>query len=84
MQDLNEKVEFIISSSDGQKFVAGMAIRDDTGTPTDYRFKYELAPPELQSFIDLHECAHHQIGDVGRPHPPRDSSEQLINESIVD
>ena len=82
--NLTENVEFINSASDRQKFAAGMARRDAEGTPTVYRFNYQFAPSELQSFIDLHECAHHQVGDVDQPHPPRNSSEHLMNESIAD
>ncbi len=45
---------------------------------------YAATPPEFQSFMDRHECAHHQTGDVDRPHPPRNSAEHLMNESISD
>ena len=79
-----EKVAFISSSPDSQRFAAGMARREGDGMPVVYRFNYELAPPELQVFIDFHECAHHQVGDVDRPHPPRNSAENLMNESIAD
>ena len=61
-----------------------MAKRDDTGTPIVYRFAYQHSPKPLQQFIDLHECAHHQTGDVDLPHPPRNSSEHMMNESIAD
>ena len=30
------------------------------------------------------ECAHHQLGHVDQPHPPRNSFEHLMNESIAD
>ena len=49
-----------------------------------YRLSYELAPPELPDFRDFHEWAHHQVGDVDQPHPPRNSAEHLMNESIAD
>jgi len=61
-----------------------MAIRDRDGKPVVYRSNYAASPPEFQSFVDRHECAHHQTGDVDRPHPPRNSSEHLMNESISD
>ena len=82
--NLSEKVEFKSRTSDRQKFAAGMARRDVDGTPTVYRFNYQFASSVLQSFIDLHECAHHQLGDLDQPHPPRNSSEHLMNESIAD
>ncbi len=63
---------------------AGMAIRDRTGKPVVFRSNYTATPPEFQSFIDRHECAHHQTGDVDRPHPPRNGPEHLMNESISD
>jgi hypothetical protein len=34
--------------------------------------------------MDLHECAHHQTGDVDLPHPPRNSPDHMMNESIAD
>ena len=45
---------------------------------------YQLASAAFQMFIDRHECAHHQTGDVDRPHPPMNSPEHLMNESIAD
>ena len=61
-----------------------MARRDGVGMPVVYRLNYELAPPELQGFIDFHECARHQEGDVDQPHPPRNSAEHLMNKRIAD
>ena len=75
---------FINGNSDKQKPAAGMAKRDENGQPIVVRFNYESAPVELQQFIDFHECAHHQVGDIDRPHPPRNSYEHLMNESIAD
>ena len=65
-------------------FPAGVAKKDINGLPVIYRFNYQKAPKSLQIFIDFHECAHHQIGDIDRPHPPRNSYEHLMNESIAD
>lgn len=48
------------------------------------RMNYAFSPKEFQNFIDRHECAHHQLGDIDRPHPPRNSPEHLMNESIAD
>ena len=75
---------FINGNSDKQKPAAGMAKRDENGQPIVVRFNYDSAPVELQQFIDFHECAHHQVGDIDRPHPPRNSYEHLMNESIAD
>ena len=63
---------------------AGMAKRDEERNPVVYRFNYKNSPKPLQHFIDLHECAHHQTGDVDLPHPPRNRPEHMMNESIAD
>ena len=84
LNNLGETVIFINGKSDGQKFAAGMAKKDENGQPIVVRFDYESAPVEIQQFIDFHECAHHQVGDIDRPHPPRNSYEHLMNESIAD
>ena len=84
LNNLGETVIFINGKSDGQKFAAGMAKKDENGQPIVVRFNYENAPVEIQQFIDFHECAHHQVGDVDRPHPPRNSYKHLMNESIAD
>jgi len=79
-----EAVRFIESSRGRAGVAAGMAIRDGSGNPVIFRSNYAATPPEFQSFIDRHECAHHQTGDVDRPVPPRNSAEHLMNESISD
>ena len=84
MNNRGETVRFIESNRGRPSIAAGMAIRDDRGEPVVFRSNYAATPPEFQSFIDRHECAHHQIGDVDRPHPPRNSAEHLMNESIAD
>ena len=84
LNNFGEAVVFINGNSDRQKPAAGMAKRDENGQPIVVRFNYESAPVELQQFIDFHECAHHQVGDIDRPHPPRNSYEHLMNESIAD
>ena len=84
LNNLGEAVVFINGNSDRQKPAAGMDKRDEKGQPIVVRFNYENAPIELQQFIDFHECAHHQVGDIDRPHPPRNSYEHLMNESIAD
>ena len=79
-----ENVRFIESRRGRSDIAAGMAIRDGNGEPVILRMNYSATPPELQRFIDRHECAHHQTGDVDRPHPPRNSPRHLMNESISD
>ena len=79
-----ETVRFIESSRGRSDIAAGMAIRDGSGSPVIFRSNYDAAPPVFQSFIDRHECAHHQTGDVDRPPPPRNSADYLMNESISD
>jgi hypothetical protein len=79
-----EIVRFVDIESQEGKVAAGMARRDAAGEPIVIRSNYSAAPEAYQRFIDLHECAHHQTGDVDRPHPPRNSPEHLMNESISD
>ena len=82
--NLGEKVLFKDVNNGRAKSAAGMAKRDETGTPIVYRFAYQHSPKPFQQFIDFHECAHHQTGDVDLPHPPRNSPEHMMNESIAD
>ena len=82
--NLGEKVLFRDVDNGRAKSAAGMAKRNESGTPIVYRFAYQHSPKPLQQFIDLHECAHHQTGDVDLPHPPRNSPEHMMNESIAD
>jgi len=79
-----ETVQFEKNSSQKAAFSAGMAKRNKKGVPTVYRFSYKKSPKAIQRFIDLHECAHHQTGDVDRPLPPQNSPLQMMNESIAD
>jgi hypothetical protein len=79
-----EPVRFENQLSSKSKSAAGMARRDDKGVPVIYRFAYAKSPQSLQKFIDRHECAHHQTGDIDRPHPPRNSPDHMMNESIAD
>ncbi|MGI9372742.1 MAG: hypothetical protein ACR2OJ_09620 [Hyphomicrobiales bacterium] len=82
--NLGEQVEFMTSARGRSGIAAGMAVRNQEGKPVVYRSNFKSAPPEYQSFIDRHECAHHQTGDVDRPHPPRNGPEHLMNESVSD
>ena len=82
--NLGEKVLFKDVDNEGATSAAGMSKRNETGTPIVYRFAYQHSPKPLQQFIDLHECAHHQTGDVDLPHPQRNSPEHMMNESIAD
>ena len=66
------------------KLAAGMANRDTDGNPVIYRMNYGKATPAFQRFVDFHECAHHQVGHIDQPHPPRNSFEHLMNESVAD
>ncbi|NNE24791.1 MAG: hypothetical protein HKN11_19505 [Rhizobiales bacterium] len=79
-----ETVQFIDRSTANAGTAAGMANRDSSGTPIVVRSNFAATTPAYQSFIDRHECAHHQSGDVDRPHPPRNSPEHLMNEAISD
>ena len=79
-----EQVQFTTTDRGRPGLAAGMAIRDANGKPVVMRSNFASAPLEFQQFIDRHECAHHQTGDVDRPHPPRNGPEHLWNESISD
>ena len=79
-----EAVRFIDGKGGRAGVAAGMARRNESGEPIVVRLNFSAIPPAFQSFIDLHECAHHQTGDVDRPHPPRNGPEHLMNESISD
>jgi len=82
--NLGEKVNFLQKNNPNSEVTAGMAIRGPDRKPIVYRFNYEKSPPEFQIFVDYHECAHHQTGHVDQPHPPINSYEHLMNESIAD
>lgn len=84
INNLGETVQFVSRTTNQGRFAAGMANRDADGKPVIYRMNYEKADPAFQRFVDYHECAHHQVGHVDRPHPPRNSYEHLMNESIAD
>ena len=79
-----EPVSFISRSGLQGQVAAGMAKRDTDGNPVIYRMNYDKATPAFQRFVDFHECAHHQVGHIDQPHPPRNSFEHLMNESIAD
>jgi len=79
-----EQVQFSTTDRGRPGLAAGMAIRDGSGKPVVIRSNFSAAPREFQQFIDRHECAHHQTGDVDRPVPPRNGPEYLRNESISD
>ena len=79
-----ELVSFISRSGLQGQVAAGMANRDIDGNPVIYRMNYDKATPAFQRFVDFHECAHHQVGHIDQPHPPRNSFEHLMNESIAD
>ena len=79
----NESVHFQNLSSMSGHFSAGVA-KIKNGEPIIYRFNYEKSPKAFQIFIDFHECAHHQTGDLDQPHPPQNSLEHMMKESIAD
>jgi len=63
---------------------AGVAKKDINGLPVIYRFNYQKAPKSLQMFIDFHECAHHQTGDLEKKPPQQNSFEYMMKESVAD
>lgn len=84
INNLGETVKFKNQNAKSANIASGMAKRDEAGEPVVYRFAYQNSPHALQRFIDFHECAHHQTGDVDLPHPPRNSPDHMMNESIAD
>ena len=84
VNNLGETILFSLRSGSQGGVAAGMANRDTDGRPVIFRMNYENATPAFQRFIDYHECAHHQVGHVDQPHPPRNSYAHLMNESIAD
>jgi len=84
VNNLGETILFSLQSGSQGDVAAGMANRDTDGRPVIFRMNYENATPAFQRFIDYHECAHHQVGHVDQPHPPRNSYAHLMNESIAD
>lgn len=79
-----EQVAFRAFEGGRQQLAAGMARRGTDGPPVVMRSNFAAAPKPMQQFIDRHECAHHQTGDVDRPHPPRNGPEHLMNEAVAD
>ena len=77
-------VQFQNLSSKLGKFSAGVAKRNKKSGPIVYRLNYDKSPKALQIFIDLHECAHHQTGDLEQRHPPQNSPKHMMKESIAD
>lgn len=69
VNNLDEIVTFENRPAACNHLAAGMARRDSEGVPVIYQFEYENAQVALNQFIDLNECAHHQTGDIDRPHP---------------
>ena len=82
--NLGENVVFENINNGQSEIAAAMAKRDKRGNPVVYRFNYKYSPQPLQHFMDLHKCAHHQTGDVDLPHPPRNSPDHMMNDSIAD
>ena len=84
LNNIGEQVQFKTVKTTRAKGAAGMAKRDENGILVVYRFDYELSPHSLQYFINFHECAHHQTGDIDMPHLPQNSPKHMMNESIAD
>ena len=79
-----ENVSFKNLNSRTGRFTAGIAKRDINGSPVIYRFNYHKSSKSLQMFIDFHECAHHQTGDLEKKPPPQNSFEYIMKENIAD
>tara|TARA_B100001939_G_C16891501_1_gene595631 strand:- start:616 stop:1185 length:570 start_codon:yes stop_codon:yes gene_type:complete len=79
-----EKVSFKNLNSRAGRFITGIAKRDLNGLPIIYRFNYHKSSKALQMFIDFHECAHHQTGDLEKRPPPQNSFKYKMKENTAD
>ena len=68
-----EAVKFKNMKSKTGKITIGIAKKDASGKPIIYRFNYDNSPKSLQMFVDFHECAHHQTGDLENINLPQNS-----------
>ena len=79
-----EVVKFENMISKTGKITIGIAKKDALGKPIVYRFNYDKSSKFLQKFIDYHECAHHQAGDLEKINLPLNSKDYLIREDVAD
>jgi len=79
-----EAVKFENMKSKTGKITIGIAKKDASGKPIIYRFNYDNSPKSLQMFVDFHECAHHQTGDLENINLPQNSKERILKEDIAD
>ena len=79
-----EAVKFENMKSKTGKITIGIAKKDASGKPIIYRFNYDNSPESLQIFVDFHECAHHQTGDLENINLPQNFKERILKEDIAD
>lgn len=79
-----EAVKFENMKSKTGKVTIGIAKKDILGKPIVYRFNYDKSSKPLQKFVDYHECAHHQTGDLEKRNLPHNSKDYLLREDIAD
>ena len=79
-----EAVKFKNMKSKTGKITIGIAKKDASGKPIIYRFNYDNSPESLQIFVDFHECAHHQTGDLENINLLQNSKERILKEDIAD
>lgn len=79
-----EAVKFENMKSKTGKITIGIAKKDALGKPIVYRFNYDKSSKFLQKFIDYHECAHHQAGDLEKINLPLNSKDYLLREDVAD
>jgi len=79
-----EAVKFENMKSKTGKITIGIAKKDILGKPIVYRFNYDKSSKPLQKFVDYHECAHHQTGDLEKRNLPHNSKDYLLREDIAD
>ena len=79
-----EAVKFENMKSKTGKITIGIAKKDSLGKPIVYRFNYNKSSKFLQKFVDYHECAHHQTGDLEKTNLPHNIKDYMLREDIAD
>ena len=79
-----EAVKFENMKSKTGKITIGIAKKDILGKPIVYRFNYDKSSKSLQKFVDYHECAHHQTGDLEKTNLAHNGKDYLLREEIAD
>tara|TARA_A100001015_G_scaffold170284_1_gene189301 strand:+ start:730 stop:1059 length:330 start_codon:yes stop_codon:yes gene_type:complete len=66
------------------KITIGITKIDSLGKPIFYRFNYYKSSKFLQKFLDHHECAHHQTGNLEKTNLLHNIKDYMLKEDIAD